>query len=1037
MATKDDIIRLIWAVYDPQTQNEQRTPLTHELLRTVSLLNGPAVLELGMTLLQLTNDGSLPGNPAVLQSVRAYGAVLLRQGIVVGTLQVADVNPEALLSWMSYDTAMGPALRYATGNLIVVCAVRLFPDKWPTFVDTLLGDLHNKPNLLPMIKDFCDACVEPPSTTGANAGDVPVQRLKTIRAGIKQIAQGTTRRIIECMHRWFQEGHMQHVNVCLGLLTSLSATMTAQEWWGIGLHDVVRTLARSELCRKDAVSLAGALIRTGNQMLPTDPIACGFVADLIQVVEPAIQAQDWELVQELLDVVSDIPGPMSEQLQSTLVVFVELVLDVPSVLFGIAAADILKRLITTATEQKPLQTSITAPTRLLTAMSFFAQKHAVHPSFSGSACTRQATAASSRCKRAIEFSEEQFNTLASFDTAYADLRGTFSFIMQFLALHFPQECGVFCTQLLSQLPTVKYPYDPSTPIGNYTRQASQTFSEWSAAQFMLEHLGPNAFTAHSAGAGLAAFRSLIHIAPRDAVLIPTCLNMQLAFWESTKSWTDVSSCHELWRTSCESIFQYMSFLPATSGTTTTTSSSHQDVRRHPQQRAQVNFDDVDLVAARKRAYTCFVHVAVNYGARVITVPGLNLLELCSQQLVHPTTLSTEKAFLYEAVASLSNFMAPEEQTTFLNSMISTMRDVVVNINPASFLASLCDSSKQDRAKFRDSVSVLASILRRCNPSSYTQSLAISIIPAMGNLVLTIHNARADQVPPAYRSLFEMSHVDRDQFLTGGGARKSSVASGLDNNDVGRARAALQQIRLYLYQALGSIGKFVALESFTPSLMQTVERCAHFEIHTMRAFAENTLFRWVQSSAALGSFIFPALTSFFVAQREANVSRSAQDEIVDHKQLYFFSKDTMTSLSSVVEMSNWWLLPGLRDGVMGLLEALVQGAFDFRGACGTVIRLIEANLLGSTADAARCFCCIASTCASKAPGIAPKDVESVSGQLCFLYTSQMALFGGALRERGIPEELLNELNSHLALASRIDAKRRAFGDFLKKAAGGGR
>ncbi|CUG87068.1 Hypothetical protein, putative [Bodo saltans] len=1031
IATKDDIIRLVWAVYDPSIPNETRTNITNQLMHAVNGLNGAAILELGMTLMQLTNDAAVSSSSAgSIQSVRAYGAVILKQAVVVGTLHAQEVNPEALLSWISYDASISPVLRSAAGNLVLVCGVRLFPENWPTLLNTLVDDLQSKPFLLPLLKDFCDACVEAPAAAGsANAGYVPPNRIKFIRGGLKDAAPTSMRKVIQCMEQWYQQGQMQHVNLSLGALTSFAAVIGASGWWELGLHDVVRTLVKSGPCCKDAVSLAGSLIRTTNQMSPTDSIACALIQDLVQVIEPAIQSEDWELVQELLDMVADIPPAMAEQLQSTLVIFVQLVLNIPSVLFAIAAGDILKKLITNQTEVKPLNTSIAQPSSLLVSMSFFAQKHAVHPSFARSPCTKQATVVAARCQRAIAFSEEQFATLQSFDTAYADLRGTLANAMEFIALHFPQDSASYCAQLLSQLPTVKYPYDPSTRVGHYTQQFSQTFSEWSAAQFMLEHLAPNAFRGQHALSGLVAFRSLVAIAPQDAVLIPTWLNMQLAFWNSSKTWTDVSACNELWSASCDIVFRYMNYFPPEKDTAP--SESKKNYNYGGNRIRMVDFDDVDLVSARKRACTAFVHAAVYHGGQLVAIPGLNLLDLCNQQLVQPSTLSSEKAFLYEAIASLSNFMGAEEQTVFLSSVISTMRDVVMNTNASNFLLTLCDQGPE-RTKLKDSVAVLASILRRCNPSPYMQSLAISIIPVMGNLLLTIHNAKPEQVPAAYRSLFEMSHVDRDQFLSGGGARKSSIASGLDSNAVGRARSALQQIRLYLYQALGSMGKFVALESFTPSLMQTVSNCERFELHTMRAFAENTLFRWLQSSSALGSFIFPALANYFTAQRVNDSNRSSQDEVVDHKQLFYFTKDTMTAVSAVVEVRNWFVQPGLREGVNSLLDALIQGAFDFRGTCGTVVRFIESNLLASPADAAQCFCCIASACTSRSPNIAPKDVDIVSGQLCFIYIAQMALIGGALRERGVPEELLVELNSHLALASRVDAKRRAFGDFLKKA-----
>lgn len=1035
-----DIIQLACEVYKPHHANEVRSNLTNQLVDAVSALGSSSSLELGMSMLQVSEDVAGPQTT----QVRAYGAVVLKQAVITGRLQVDAANPEAMLSWLSHEASLPPAIRHAVGNLVVVCAVRLFPEKWPSFVERLLSpDLSEKPHMLPLIKDFADACVEPPVS---GSGDVPPSRMRAIRTGLKAAAPGAMKAIILCMHAWYQKAcccpsgqsdaalNFRYVNMGLGVLNALAATMPSSKWWELGLHEVVRTLVQSDACRKDAVALAGALIRTPDHMLPSDPVACAFVSDVVQVVEPAIQLEDWELVQEILDTVADIPAPMAEQvLQGTLVTFTQLVLDVPSVQFGVAAADLFKKMMISHTA-RPLHLSITQPMRLLQSMSFLAQKHAVHPSFARSACTRSAANAA-LFQRAITFSQEQFPTLRAFETTYADLRGSMAAMLQYLGVHFPSECAAFCAHVLASLPTSRYTYDPMTRIGGYAQQSSQTFSEWNAAQFVLDHLAPSTFTQSSLeSAGLAAFKALVKIAPpRDAVLIPTFLNMLLSFWEASKGWTDASA-NIMWVSSCDLLFRFMGLLPDPVGHAG--GSSHNNgggPRRY--HHATVNLDDIDLVAARKRAYTAFVHAAVHHGSRLVCVPDLYLLAECQKKLVEFSTLSTEKAFLYEAVASLSNFMDPEEQRRFLDAMISTMRNIVVNTNAANVIGILCDPSLRDqRAALRDSVAVLASVLRRCNASPYTQSMAMEIIPVMGNLLLTIHSARAQDVPPAYQSLFDLSHVDRDQLLNGGAARRSSVVSGLDSNDVGRARHALQHIRLYLYQALGAMGKFVALESFTQSLMQTVQHCGQFEIHTMRAFAENTLFKWIQCSLPMASFIFPSLAAFFVAQRAKDERRSSHDEVVDFKQLFYFTKDTVGAVSTVVETSNWFLLPGVNIAVLQLLEVLVQAAFDFRGTAGAIVRYIENSLFASPQDAARCFCNLAETCASpRSPVVvAEKDVEMISGQLCMLYTTNMDLYGSALIARGVPEDLLNTLNANLSLASRIDMRRRAFRDFLSKA-----
>lgn len=1008
----NDMIRLVAQMY-ASTNNDQRAALTTEVMNQVQKLSKSALQEVGASMMGLP-DGSFGAQTV---PIRSFGAVTLKRGVCEGKLNVPeDVHPGSLLSSLVFHhDHMHPLLRHSVIHLISACATRSFPERWSTLMEELCPvDIVSKPQLLPLMQQFCSACLDPSLQC-----DTPTQRLKILRKGLREHASSTTKRLIAAMGIWFQQGQMVNVTCGLTVLTSLSSIFVASEWWELGLHDVVSALSKSPACAKEACALGGALVRVSDQLNVNDATAMNFVDSLLRLIEPAIASNELDTVQELLDIAADIPAPVAERIQPTLVVFCLLVIQMPSVAFASLAADILRKMI--STHERPVSQSLSSPDALLAASLQHIKKHMVHPSFAQTPSSRMSPD-SARIQQAIGFSETQFPTLQAFDSGYADLRGALAAILGYLATAFPTHCSSFCITLLQSLPTTPYPYDNRTTVGNYVQQHSQTFSEWSAAQFVLEHLLPGALgTPGNEASASAVFQVLQSKAPpTDAVLIPTFLNMMLAFWTPSCKWsTDAQIA--MWTASCRLIFSYMSLIPPNM--------------------TMVPFNHVDLISARKRAFTSFIHAAVYHGETIVRIPELRLLPLCQAKLLDHQIMISEKTLMYEAVASLSNSMEPEQQATFLDAMISPMRECVVRVDVSTFVDLLCNSKRHgDRSLFRDSVAVLASILRRCKPSRYTESLAMTIIPVMGDLLLKLHGLTADDVPVAFRSIFDLSNVDRDQFLTGS-ARKSSVATGLDENDVGRARSALQQIRLSLYQAMGSMGTFVALESYSSSLVMTVQHCASFKIHTMRAFTENALFRWLKCSMATASFILPAVQAFLQTQIAQSTSRSAapgggmssarsaHDEVVDSKQMFHFTKDIISALISIVDTPNWFALVNIVDPVSSLLETLCYSGCDMRGVVGTIVRFIENKSLPAD-SCTRCFCAAARACA-----MANRDAANqsfVAGLLCGVYTKDLDVFSHALRQQGVADGTLVTLNATLSMSNRIDNRRKVFLEFLQQA-----
>lgn len=981
------------------TSNEARVICTNTLLREIGKLTGEAeIVTVGMELLQLSPQFFLPEDlqrvsPSVLISIRSFGAVLLYRNICCSKLSPQSLQLDGLLSWYCSDSSIHPLMRHDLTSLVISCAVRTWPEKWPQFLECICSaSLASTPFILPLLQQFLEICCDP-SLAGNHDGFVvvPAQRFGTLRNGLKGVGKIMLERLISSMFVWYQQHDDASLRKGLECVASVALLLSPADWWAVGLDEVISVLSTYPPTTKEVCLCASVILR--QQSLESwvssgDEKVVTFADQILRQVEVFLNGQDWEAVQEMIELAIDLPQVLLHRLEQTIAVFIDLVLRVPSIMFAVSTTELFRRAIRTPA------LVIRNPLQLITSLQVLVQKHNVHPSYSRNA------------NEGIGFSQSQYSTLESFETAFAEMRGNVSHVLNVLALHFPEICCEYCISLMSSLPSCRYSFDPVTPCG-HVRQQSQTFSEWQASQFVLEQLITSFdFRDNFLERALA---TLAAKKPTDAVLVPVFLNVVVAFWSVKMN--SVETQQKLWEWSVETIFDFMSLRSGSAAP------------KYPEN--VFPFEDVDLVSARKRAYTVFIHAAVYNAKQMVIFPQLNLIQRCQSSLISSYVLPSEKIFLYEAFASLSNEMSSTDQLQFVSSVVGPMKNLVCGISPTSeeIIRLHCGTSRDVhdlRTMLRDAVGILSAVLRRCNPFPNLVPVVSELIPVFRDLVLSIHSITPEQLPKDFQQLLELGTVDKDQFM-GGSARKPNASA--DNCLCGKARSALQQLRLHLYQAMGSIGKFVNLATFLPSLLPLMlHNCEALHIHSMRAFSENTLFVWIREFPDSSRHILPAVQRFLTSQ--GSKSRSSQQEIVDFKQLYYYCKDVLSTVKGVTEISGW---NSIEDVVVSLLECIIRSGFEPKGGAIISLRLIDCGPL-SIQNASRIFCSVVLACGTSKQQ--ERDFDVIAGILADHYVKNVPLYSEALRSLGTPTTLLDDLNAMLSIAPRVDTKRKKFKDFLK-------
>ena len=700
--------------------------------------------------------------------------------------------------------------------------------------------------------------------------------------------------------------------------------------------------------------------------------------NLICMVEVTANAKQWECVSELLDFVRELPADACAACAELLLSMVGFVLSFPSILFANSVCEVFMRL--TQTSELPPATIAQAvdPRKLLSSLHVLCAKNRADPNWNDGP--------------GAEFSRMQFPTTESFELAFNDLRTNANNILQWMATTFPEPVMDFMRVAISQLP---FPNenDRRGPMGHVT-QRSDCFSQWDVVSFFLERVTEAMPKAASFTAD--AFEALMQKRSglEDPTIVPAFLNMMACFWSCGIS-------H--WTLSLDAIFTCMQL--------------------QPPQGAQYRItDDLDLMSARKRAYTLFVRATTTHAEELFPLLSA-FVERVQRIVVNGSAMPSEKPFLFEALASLSNGMNDEDQRNFLTMILQAQCTLVLQIGCNITPQALCNimlartgDLREQHSQIRDAVGVIAAVLRRCNPSEFTRKLAADLLPAFADIVHAMY-ALPQLVPPQLVGAFELDRTERDQLAAGGNRRPPDRTT-----EVHRLRTWLNGLRFALFQGMGTLPKFLPVEQFAAGLVRLLDGCEQFPIHVMRTLCEQCLFPSAEACPPLAESVFPAIAVFLRSQSQK--ARSPADDAADSRQLFYFTKDAVGLLKRT-----------MLDGRNRTDEAAINLAAE--SLCGMMAGAYEPRLLATTAlglceeapgpVALKLFHDVALM--STSARLQPKEFDSVTFSLCDVYVKRFPFYSEALAQLGIPSDQIDAFHDALMVAPRVDSKRRKFRELI--------
>ncbi|PWU85622.1 hypothetical protein C4B63_150g46 [Trypanosoma cruzi] len=218
--------------------------------------------------------------------------------------------------------------------------------------------------------------------------------------------------------------------------------------------------------------------------------------------------------------------------------------------------------------------------------------------------------------------------------------------------------------------------------------------------------------------------------------------------------------------------------------------------------------DVDELSARKRAVTLLVTASSQHAARFVDLcePFMKRIE---QLLMMPSTTPHERNFLYEAMAALTSVLPADEGLhrlqSFFTPIVKMLIQRVQSLDQMKFnsiIVAQGNDLQNERNMLRDSVAIVAGVMRRCKTSPYLVESFTELTPYIVRLMEFVHGLRADQLPPEYACILEMDGGVREQYLPGR-SRKSVPRQ--SNKE--KARTALMDLRMSLYQVVGALSHF--------------------------------------------------------------------------------------------------------------------------------------------------------------------------------------------------------------------------------------
>ncbi|ORC85228.1 uncharacterized protein TM35_000372010 [Trypanosoma theileri] len=983
-------VRILSLMYSTQ-DNDARRAFTVEVLKTEEKMSSDELLRVGVDLLRASNESA---------AVQAYGAVLLRRAVKSGRVSPNAVPYNDIMVWYFNEPTMGGVLHGGLIDLITECMVFEWPEGCPDLMERLCspkGQLAHEPRKLNLLCSLTTKFMEP------HIGHVPVSRMRILKEAMASYAKGILIEVIQALFDMYTaaggensqrcvEGTESLVTDCLTIIANLAPSLSIPEWWEIGLGNALSVLVHWRPVAHEALSTTTSLLRVDSlSARAKDPELSSFMTAVLRSVEVGIAECNYSMLEETMELLLEMPDPILSAVESSVCLACHFTLVVPSIYLAFTSCMVLRRL-------GDVVFNYINPLEFIMRLATLVEKNKFDPE-TGSH------------EEGRILSEQQYGTHVLFNAAFAEFRGIVGQLLSSVARLYPVVSNRFIYRMISTLcDGAGTREDPRTTAGFVTHQ-SPTYLEWEAAHFMLTHLSES--FKYSSDYVPEAIGALLAKQNEDMVLSPLFLNMLSSFWNCRDD-----AAFNVWEGTLEIIFISI-------------------------ERKGHNLHDPDVSSARKRALTLLINACSQHSTRLAPLcdPFLKRMECL---LMSVSTAQHEKSLLYEAMAALTCALPPAEAQyrlqTFLNPIVEMLVERVQTMDQRRFNDIITARTSEflgHRDTIRNSVCVIAGVLRRCTISPYLVELSTALVPFITQLVNLIHGIRAEELPPAYVGILEMGGEDREQYLPGK-SRKSNISGG----PVYKARNVLMDLRLSLYQVIGVLSSFIPADRLG-GLIQTLGPSAAFlPIHAVRSLITRCLFPVGGAHPILIPGILHTCAIFF-ARYSRLASPRPEDEIIDSKQLFFFSKDIFTFIRThIVErkllIDNIIMSQAVSEVALTILESGTNINDSYRLITTVCIATKHTDKeIQTKVDELAVFVfgrVMEFTVQADSTVLPFRERDRLLFLLADAYVENFPKYTDALRVR-FPHTQVEELHAHLTVSSRMDVKRRRFKEFLLRVAGG--
>lgn len=730
-------IQLVRGVYGASS-NADRARLTQQLMDFEASLDAQTALRVGTGLLQSK------GETVVVQQ---YGAVILRKSIFHALLMPSDVPLLEIFLWYCADSSVTGVLMNSLLDLIGEIALRESPnklvdllvlcDKNMTSEDQLMKKMRTLSHLVVLIMECMD------DTNELNGNHRHLQKtLREQSTPLVQIAIGALEAVyLRGATPALNESVPMIVEDCTCILRHLSHHVPLSVWEQKGsVKDCLLTLLAWPPARANVVHLSISAV--SNLCNHKNPDAQPMLLQLFQAVIEALNTvvvdgsgnvNCAEMIDEFLQCLKNVKRHelVIHACMDAVTVLLTDILLLPSFYMATEVCGILSTL---GDEEISKVNLFLFCERLFV---FIQKKCHGHPVI----------------MRWAEGEDE-------YDKHFQELRRNAERCLTKLSQRHPEESNRQIRRLIQQLPNPSgREGEPRTPFGSVTQQ-SQTFAQWDASCFMIEHL------CHSFSVSDVCVEDSVQYllsgagTVRDPVLRPSYLHILSLFWQYERHG------EAFWKATLDVLFSEI---------------ENTDRFTH------------DEDAQSLCRYACkLVKKAAESAARYFSLVPYSIERL---QPLLLKVKSRERTDLYAALSLLCMSIDPEQGKNYYYDLMNPilvqaeqiMRHVTSQAAFDAIVLGISKAEKDRRMQLNESLSILCS-LDGYSPSPFMEDIARRTLNVVKVVSFFIFNMNASSFPPPYNEIQLLSEREWRPLLD------KPLRSGVDPGYLGEARTSLTTTR---------------------------------------------------------------------------------------------------------------------------------------------------------------------------------------------------------------------------------------------------